>query len=67
MPADIVSKLHDAAIQAMKTPAVRERFEAMGAEIVAEDRSTPGYLGQFVKGEISKWTATIMASGVTVQ
>ena len=67
VPADIVSKLHDAAIQAMKTPAVRERFEAMGAEIVAEDRSTPGYLGQFVKGEISKWTATIMASGVTVQ
>ena len=66
-PAAVVSKLHDAAVQAMKTPTFQERCKALGAEIVSEDRSTPGYLGQFVNREISKWTATIMASGVTVQ
>src|ERR1700680_3912850 len=29
-PADIVKKLNDAAVEAMKTPAVRERLEALG-------------------------------------
>jgi tripartite-type tricarboxylate transporter receptor subunit TctC len=64
--ADIVKRLNDAAVQAMKTPAVRERLEALGAEIVAEDRATPDYLGQFVKSEIEKWAGPIKASGVTV-
>jgi tripartite-type tricarboxylate transporter receptor subunit TctC len=64
--ADIVKKLNNSAVQAMKTPAVRERLEALGAEIVAEDRATPDYLGQFVKSEIEKWAGPIKASGVTV-
>ena len=65
-PADIVKKLNDAAVQAMKTPSVRERLETLGAVIVAEDRATPSYLGQFVKSEIEKWASPIKASGVTV-
>ena len=65
-PADVVKKLHDAALQAMKTPAVRERLEGLGAVIVSEDRATPEYLGQFLKSEIEKWAAPIKASGVTV-
>src|SRR6266568_4403083 len=48
-PADIVKKLHDATVEAMKTPTVRERLEGLGAVIVSEDRATPQYLGQFVK------------------
>jgi tripartite-type tricarboxylate transporter receptor subunit TctC len=65
-PADIVKKLNDAAVQAMKTPAVRERLEALGAVIVSEDRTSPEHLGQFLKSEIEKWAAPIKASGVTV-
>jgi tripartite-type tricarboxylate transporter receptor subunit TctC len=65
-PADVVKKLNDAAVQAMKTPVVRERLEALGAVIVSEDRATPQYLGQFVKGEIEKWAAPIKARGVSV-
>jgi tripartite-type tricarboxylate transporter receptor subunit TctC len=65
-PADVVKKLHDAAVQAMKTPAVRERLEGLGAVIVSEDRTTSEYLGQFLKSEIEKWAAPIKASGVTV-
>ena len=53
-------------VQAMKTPAVRERLEGLGAVIVSDDRATPEYLGQFVKGEIEKWAAPIKASGVSV-
>jgi tripartite-type tricarboxylate transporter receptor subunit TctC len=66
-PADIVSKLNYAAVQALKTPAVQKKFEEAGAEIVSENRSTPDYLRQFVKGEIGKWTPTIKASGVIME
>ncbi len=65
-PVDVVKKLNGAAVQAMKTPAVRERLEALGAVIVSEDRATPQYLGQFLKSEIEKWAAPIKASGVSV-
>src|SRR5215467_92186 len=65
-PADVVKKLNDATVQAMKTPTVRERLEGLGAVIVPEDRATPEYLGQFVKSEIEKWAGPIKASGVTV-
>jgi len=65
-PADVVKKLNDATVQAMKTPAVRERLEGLGAVIVPEDRATPEYLGQFVKSEIEKWAGPIKASGITV-
>jgi tripartite-type tricarboxylate transporter receptor subunit TctC len=66
-PADIVKKLNDAALQAMKTPSVRERLGALGAEIVSEDRATPQYLGQFIKDEIEKWAAPIKASGESIE
>ncbi len=65
-PADVVKKLSDAALQAMKTPAVRERLEGLGAVIVSDDRATPEHLGQFLKAEIEKWAAPIKASGVSV-
>jgi tripartite-type tricarboxylate transporter receptor subunit TctC len=65
-PADVVKKLNDAAVQAMNTPAVRDRLSQLGATIVSKDRATPEYLGQFVKEEIAKWAGPIKASGVIV-
>jgi tripartite-type tricarboxylate transporter receptor subunit TctC len=65
-PADVVKKLNDAAVEAMKTPVVKERLEGLGAVIVSDDRATPEYLGQFLKSEIEKWAGPIKASGVTV-
>jgi tripartite-type tricarboxylate transporter receptor subunit TctC len=66
-PAAIVQKLNSAIVQAMKTPAVNERMASLGAVLVADDRATPQYLGQFVKSEIEKWAAPIKASGVTIE
>jgi tripartite-type tricarboxylate transporter receptor subunit TctC len=65
-PEAVVKKLNDAALQAMKTPAVREGLEKAGAQVVPDNRTTPQYLGQFVKSEIEKWAAPIKASGVSV-
>jgi tripartite-type tricarboxylate transporter receptor subunit TctC len=66
-PPEIVKKLNDAAVQAMDTPAVRERLEGLGAMIVAKERRTPEYLAEFVKAEIEKWAAPIKASGASVE
>lgn len=64
-PANVVNKLHDAAVIAMDTPAVKERLQGLGAMIVASDRRSPEYLAGFLKSEIEKWAAPIKASGAT--
>jgi tripartite-type tricarboxylate transporter receptor subunit TctC len=66
-PTPIVKTLHDAALAAMHTPAVRERLNGLGAEIVPDAEATPQYLGNFVKSEIARWAAPIKASGLSVQ
>ena len=65
-PDAIVKKLNYAAVEAMKTPAVRETLQAAGIELVSEDRATPEYLTKFVQSEIAKWAAPIKASGISV-
>jgi len=65
-PEAVVKKLNAAMIEAMHTPAVKERLEGFGAQVVSDDRATPDYLGKFVKSEIEKWAVPIKASGVSV-
>jgi len=64
-PADVVKKLNEAMLGTMNTASVRERLQALGANVVSNDRATPDYLANFVKSEIEKWAAPIKASGVT--
>ncbi|MEJ0077110.1 MAG: tripartite tricarboxylate transporter substrate binding protein [Alphaproteobacteria bacterium] len=64
-PEAIVKKLNAAAVEAMKSPQVREKLEPLGVNFVSEDRMTPAYLGQFVKDEIVKWGKAIADSGAT--
>ena len=66
-PDAIVQKLNSAIVKAMKSPMVRDRMASLGAVLVADDRATPQYLGQFVKSEIAKWAGPIKASGVTIE
>ena len=44
VPDDIATKLNGAIVQALKTPAVRERLLGMGAQVVSDDRMTRQYL-----------------------
>jgi tripartite-type tricarboxylate transporter receptor subunit TctC len=64
-PDTIVQKLNRATREAMKTPAVRDKLEAAGLQLVSDDRATPEYLAQFVQSEIAKWAAPIKASGAS--
>jgi tripartite-type tricarboxylate transporter receptor subunit TctC len=65
-PDAIVKKINDVAVQAIKTPAVRERLQGLGAQVVSDDRTSPQYLSAFLKSEIEKWAAPIKASGVSI-
>jgi tripartite-type tricarboxylate transporter receptor subunit TctC len=66
-PEPIIKKLHGATVQAMETPAVKQRLEGLGASLVAPERRSPEYLAGFVKSEIEKWAAPIKASGVSME
>jgi tripartite-type tricarboxylate transporter receptor subunit TctC len=65
-PAPIIKKLNAAAIEAMKSPQVRDKLEPLGVTIVSEDRMTVDYLGKFVKDEIVKWGQAIKDSGAQI-
>jgi tripartite-type tricarboxylate transporter receptor subunit TctC len=65
-PDAIIHRLRDATVQAMNTPALRARMEALGTDLVASDRTSPSYLQHFVGSEIKKWAEPIKQSGVSV-
>jgi tripartite-type tricarboxylate transporter receptor subunit TctC len=66
-PEAIVQKLNHATVEAMKTPAIREKLEGAGLQFVSDDRTTPEYLAKFVQSEITKWAAPIKAGGISVE
>jgi tripartite-type tricarboxylate transporter receptor subunit TctC len=65
-PEAIVQKLNHATVEAMKTPAVREKLESAGLVFVSDDRTTPDYLAKFVQSEIVKWAAPIKAGHISI-
>jgi tripartite-type tricarboxylate transporter receptor subunit TctC len=65
-PDAIVQKLNRATVEAIKTPAVRDKLESAGLIFVSDDRTTPQYLATFVQDEIAKWAAPIKAGGISV-
>lgn len=63
-PPEIVAKLRNAVVTALKTPQVAERLTSQAAEIVG---STPEEFGAFMKAETAKWAIAVRASGATVE
>jgi tripartite-type tricarboxylate transporter receptor subunit TctC len=65
-PAAIIRRLNEAALEAIATPSVQERMQALGTDLVSPQRATPDYLERFVASEIDKWAEPIRSSGVSV-
>jgi tripartite-type tricarboxylate transporter receptor subunit TctC len=65
-PEVIVRRLQHATREAMKTAAVRERLEQLGATVAPFEQMTPEHLGTLVRSELQKWAAPIKASGISV-
>jgi tripartite-type tricarboxylate transporter receptor subunit TctC len=62
-PPDLVKLINTETVRAINSPAVRERYAAMGAEPVG---NTPEQFANFIKSEIAKWTRVVKASGAMV-
>ncbi|MBM3343880.1 MAG: hypothetical protein FJY56_17480 [Betaproteobacteria bacterium] len=62
-PRDIVSKLSDAAVKAVRAPDTRQRILDLGAEPVGY---TPAESDKWLLEEVAMWAAVVKAAGATV-
>jgi tripartite-type tricarboxylate transporter receptor subunit TctC len=60
-PRDIVLKVHDAIIESLRTPRVKDLLVSSGAEAVG---STPEELARFLQQEMAKWSKVVKAAGI---
>ena len=60
-PRDVVARLNDATVRALRSPDVRERMTQIGFDVVA---GTPEEFGQFMKAEVERWTKVVERGGI---
>jgi tripartite-type tricarboxylate transporter receptor subunit TctC len=65
-PEPIVRRLTQAISEVLDSPSVRDRFEAIGENVIPSERRGPEYFKKFLASEIEKWAAPIKKSGVSV-
>lgn len=61
-PHDVIATLNTAVNQVLAMPAVRERFDTMGAVAAP---TTPEQFGDYIKSEVDMWGKVVKASGAT--
>lgn len=64
IPREVSVRLHAEVVRAIVAPAVRERFNAEGAEAVG---SSPEEFASHVRGELRRWSEVIKAAGISVE
>jgi tripartite-type tricarboxylate transporter receptor subunit TctC len=60
-PREIVARLNDATVRALRSPDIRERMNQIGFDVVA---STPEEFGKFMKEEVDRWTRVVERGGI---
>jgi len=63
-PKPAIERLHGALVKMFAEPAMRERFEAQGCEIVG---GTPEDLGRVLREDQAKWARIVRARNITVE
>jgi tripartite-type tricarboxylate transporter receptor subunit TctC len=61
-PREVVAKLNDAAVRALRSPDIGERMNQIGFDIVA---SSSEEFGKFMQDEIARWTKVVQRGGIT--
>jgi tripartite-type tricarboxylate transporter receptor subunit TctC len=60
-PREVVARLNDAAVKALRSPDVRERLTQIGFDVVG---STPEEFGKFMQEEVDRWTKVVQRGGI---
>lgn len=55
-PPEVIAKLHAAAVKAVESKAVRDRFAAMGVSAVGD---RPEQFGAFIRDDFARWTKVV--------
>ena len=63
-PRDIVTKLHDAIVKTMATPAVRDRLKDVGAD---PQTMSPDEFTRFIKTDTEKWGKLAKSAGIVIE
>ncbi len=63
-PQAIIDRLHAEIVRAMRSPEVRDRIAAEGADVIA---GTPDELAGYMKSESEKWAQVIKAAGLKAE
>jgi tripartite-type tricarboxylate transporter receptor subunit TctC len=66
-PKPVIDKLSSALQEAVKDPAVIQRFNDLGATTMPPEKATPQALQAFLKAEIEKWGPIIKAADIKAQ
>jgi len=60
-PRDIVAKLNEATVKALRSPDIRERMNQIGFDVVA---SSPEEFGRFMQEEVDRWTRVVQKGNI---
>jgi tripartite-type tricarboxylate transporter receptor subunit TctC len=63
-PDAIVRRLNAAINKSLDNPAMRQRLEELGLDIIPLERRTPEYLAKFLPEDIARWAKPIHAAGI---
>jgi tripartite-type tricarboxylate transporter receptor subunit TctC len=59
-PKEVVTRLHQEIVKLLQLPEIKERFNALGAEVTP---STPDQLASLVKSDLVRWSKIVKDSG----
>jgi tripartite-type tricarboxylate transporter receptor subunit TctC len=60
-PREIVARLNQATVKALRSPDVTERMQQIGFDVVA---GTPEEFGRFMQQEVDRWTKVVQRGGI---
>lgn len=60
-PREVVARLNEAIVRALRSPDVRERMGQIGFDVVA---GTPDEFGKFMQEEVTRWTQVVNRGGI---
>jgi tripartite-type tricarboxylate transporter receptor subunit TctC len=61
-PPAIVARLHQATVEALRDPAVREKLSSQGLSLIGD---SPDEFAAYIRSEIDKWSKVAKAAGLT--
>ena len=60
-PKEIVARLNDAMVKALRSPEISQRMQQIGFDVVA---SSPDEFAAFMKGEVERWTRVVQKGNI---